>query len=84
VTRHHLNIFTAFDIWLAGLSRQTFKQIQANSRGGFSPTEQTLLENSLLPHDAYKLKDDPDIGNKVRVLRRTGRARMAPLSLPRE
>jgi hypothetical protein len=74
---HRLDEFTAFDIWLAGLSDQTFKQIQDADLESY----EKLLEHSLLPHDAFELKDDPHLGDKARNLRRARRRRMMPLTL---
>ena len=45
---NHLDEFTAFDIWLAGLSDQTFKQIQDANLESY---DEKLLEHSFLPHD---------------------------------
>src|SRR5216684_5685891 len=42
---HHCDAFTTFDIWLAGLSEETFKQIGVDLE-----LYQVLLEHSLLPH----------------------------------
>jgi len=69
--------FTTFDIWLAGLSEETFKRIGADLE-----PYQALLERSLLPHDAFEMKDDPKIGEEARILRGARRRRMAPLALP--
>ena len=79
VKRHetHHYAFTTFDIWLAGLSEETFKQIGADLE-----PYQALLERSLLPHDAFEMKDDPKIGEEARILRGARRRRMAPLALP--
>jgi hypothetical protein len=68
--------FTAFDIWLAGLSTETFAQI-----GGDLAAYQTLLERSLRPHDAFELVDDPLVGDVAKALRGSRRRRMAPLTL---
>jgi hypothetical protein len=71
-----LNEFTGFDIWLAGLSTDTFRQI-----GGDLDPYRTLLERSLRPHDAFELMDDPVVGEGARGLRGSRRRRMAPLAL---
>jgi hypothetical protein len=44
--------FTTFDIWLAGLSTDTFGQI-----GGDLAAYHALLDRSLRPHDAFELMD---------------------------
>jgi hypothetical protein len=73
--RNHPDTFTTFDIWLAGLSASTFRQV-----GEDLASYQILLERSLRPHDAFELKDDPSVGDKARKLRRPRRQRMAPLA----
>jgi hypothetical protein len=75
--KDHLDEFTAFDIWLAGLSDQTFKQIQDADLESY----EKLLEHPLPLRDALELKDDPDLGDKAKNLRRARRRRMAPLTL---
>ena len=75
---HHLDEFTAFDIWLAGLSDQTFKQVQD---ADLEPYEK-LLEHSPLPRDTFELQDDRHLGDKARYLRRARKQRMAPLTAP--
>jgi hypothetical protein len=77
--RHHFDGFTAFDIWLAGLLNETFKQIRD---ADFEPYK-TLLEHSLASHDAFELKDVPCIGEKAKELRGARRQKMAPLTFPR-
>jgi hypothetical protein len=67
---------TTFDIWLAGLSGETFNQIQDGDLVHY----QTLLERSLAPHDAFELKDVPQIGRKAKELRRARRQKMVPLT----
>jgi len=81
--RHHFDFegdqLITFDIWLAGLSCETFRQIQ---EGDLQPYKQ-LLERSLIPHDAFKLKEEPnEIGEVARQARGPRRRRMAPLALP--
>jgi hypothetical protein len=73
--RSHPDTFTAFDIWLAGLSTDTFAQI-----GGDLDAYRTLLERSLRPHDAFELMDDRVVGEKAKKLRVSRRRRMAPLT----
>jgi hypothetical protein len=55
--QNHFDGFTAFDIWLAGLSNEKFRQIQSQDLTHYK----TLLERSLAPHDALKLEDVPQI-----------------------
>jgi len=74
-TRSKGHDFTAFDIWLAGLSTDTFRQI-----GGDLVPYQILLERSLRPHDAFELTDDPLVGEKAKKLRKPRRQRVAPLA----
>lgn len=76
--KDHLDEFTAFDIWLAGLSDQTFKQIQ----GADLESYEKLLKHPLPPHDTFELKDSLGFKDKARNLRRARRQRMAPLTLP--
>ncbi|KAI9454622.1 hypothetical protein F5148DRAFT_424620 [Russula earlei] len=70
--------FTAFDIWLAGLDRETFNQLQDADTEPYK----ILLERSLMPHDAFKLVDDPTTGKETKKARETRRQMMAPLILP--
>ena len=74
----HLDGFTAFDIWLAGLSDKTFRQIKDADLDPY----RTLLERSLAPHDAFELKDVPGIGKKAKKSRGARRRKMAPLTFP--
>jgi hypothetical protein len=74
----HLDGFTTFDIWLAGLSDKTFRQIEDADLEHYK----MLLEHLLAPHDAFELKDDPGIGKKAKKLRGARRQKMAPLTLP--
>jgi hypothetical protein len=76
--QRHPNTFTAFDVWLAGLSTDTFKQI-----GEYLKSYEALLERSLRPHDAFEMLDDPRIGEPSREIRVACRRRMAPLILPK-
>ena len=51
--RHdRLNTFTAFDIWLSGLSTDTFREI-----GEDLESYEALLECSLRPYDSFELPD---------------------------
>ncbi|KAF8311127.1 uncharacterized protein EI90DRAFT_3098004 [Cantharellus anzutake] len=76
--QHHFSGFTTFDIWLAGLSCKTFKQIQEADLESY----QILLERSLMPHDALSLKDEPNVGEKARQGKEASRQSMVPLILP--
>ena len=67
--------FTAFDIWLAGLSGSTFGKIDEDLA-----SYQYLLDRSLRPHDGFELTDDPLIGDATRKLRGARRRRMASLA----
>ena len=73
--RHYFDGFTAFDIWLAGLSDKTYRQIEAGDLVHY----QTLLERSLAPHDAFELKD---VGKAAKRLRGARRRKMVPLVFP--
>jgi len=78
--RHHLGgLLTTFDIWLAGLSNETFRQIQSQDLTHYK----TLLECSL-PHDpyAFQLEDVPKIGNMAKKSRGARRRKMVPLAFP--
>ncbi|KAF8331933.1 uncharacterized protein EI90DRAFT_3055930 [Cantharellus anzutake] len=77
----HSDGLTTFDIWLAGLSCDTFEQIQDEAD---LQSYETLLERSLVPHDGFKLKGRPTMGKKVRKAKGSSRRRMAPLALPRD
>ena len=66
--------FTAFDVWCAGLGRETYKHIDDDLS-----CYQRLLERSLRPHDAFQLAEwegDEDTKRERGSLRR----RMAPLT----
>jgi hypothetical protein len=76
--QRHPDTFTAFDVWLSGLSTDTFKQI-----GGDLKSCEALLERSLRPHDAFEMSNDPRIGEPSREIRAACRRRMAPLMLPK-
>ena len=75
---HHFDGFTTFDIWLAGLSAETFRQIQDEDLEHYK----TLLEHSLAPHDAFELKDVAQIGKKAKKSRGSRRRKMVPLAFP--
>jgi len=80
-TQHHpdLRQLIAFDIWLAGLSCETFRQVQERDLQSYKQ----LLERSLMPHDAFKLQEEPnEIGKVARQARGPCRRRMAPLAIP--
>ncbi|KAI9507727.1 hypothetical protein F5148DRAFT_1376382 [Russula earlei] len=62
--------FTTFDIWLAGISHETFKQIQDEDLKSYN----ALLERSQLPHDAFKWKESKNTREAIA-------RRMAPLTL---
>ena len=73
--RHHTDRFTAFDVWCAGLDKETFNHI-----GGDMSSYRLLLERSLRPHDAFELKEDTELDEETRRLRGSLRRRMAPLT----
>jgi hypothetical protein len=70
--------FTTFDIWLAGLSTDTFGQI-----GGDLAAYHTLLDRSLRPHDAFELMDSRAGGDEAKESRGSRVRRMVPLMSPR-
>ena len=72
---HYSDPFTAFDVWLAGLSTAAFKHV-----GEDSASYRLLLDRSLEPHDAFDLKDDGEVDDETRACRGTVRRRMAPLT----
>jgi hypothetical protein len=76
--RHQFDGFTAFDIWLAGLSDKVYRQIEDGDLVHY----QTLLERSLAPHDAFKLKDVPQMGKEAKKSRGARRRKMVPLTFP--
>jgi len=79
--RHHpdLRQLTTFDIWLAGLSSETFRPVQENDLQSYKQ----LLERSLMPHDAFKLREEPkEMGKAARQARGPCRRRLAPLAIP--
>jgi len=72
---HHDNMFTAFDVWCAGLEKETFKHI-----GDDLSSYRLLLERSLRPHDAFELKEDTKMDEETKRLGGSLRRRMAPLT----
>ena len=77
--RHHEDRFTAFDVWCAGLSKDTFKHLDDDLA-----SYQFLLERSLRAHGAFELLDDPKLDEETRRLRGSLRRRMAPLITDRD
>jgi len=69
------DLFTAFDVWCAGLSNESFKHVDDDEAW-----YRILLEHSLQPHDAFELQDDPKVDDETKHLRGTLRWRMAPLT----
>jgi hypothetical protein len=69
---------TAFDIWCAGLSSDTF---QVNEKDDVSAYE-LPLERSLQPHDAFELGEtnDWDMDKETRAKRGRRRREMAALT----
>ena len=72
---HYPDPFTAFDVWIAGLSTAAFKHIDEDL-----VSYRLLLERSLEPHDAFELKDDDEVDTETRACRGSVRRRMAPLT----
>jgi len=70
--RHH-DEFTAFDIWIAGLSAAALNGIDEDLEA-----YQKLLDRSLRPHDAFILKDE-GLDETTRKAREDVRRRMVPL-----
>jgi hypothetical protein len=77
---HHFEGFTTFDIWLAGLSDKTYKQIKDEDLVHY----RTLLERSLTPHDAFELTDVQHISEEAKKSRGARRRKMAPLTFPQD
>jgi hypothetical protein len=71
----HDDPFTAFDVWCAGLSNDTFRHIDDDLA-----SYQLLLERSLRSHDAFELLEDPELDKETKQLRGALRRRMAPLT----
>lgn len=80
--QRHPDTFTAFDVWLAGLSTDTFNDI-----GGDLESYEALLERSLRPYDTFQMLDAPSQAVSKRwkskeFIAAACRQRMAPLILP--
>jgi hypothetical protein len=75
--RHHGGRFTAYDIWCAGLSRDTFNGIDPDV-----DSYKKLLTRSLQPHDAYNLSEMKDQYQDDLTINARGslRRRMEPLA----
>ncbi|KAI0245005.1 hypothetical protein BJV78DRAFT_1270710 [Lactifluus subvellereus] len=75
---HYADPFTAFDVWCAGLSPDTFRCI-----GDDLVPYQVLLERSLQPHDAFDLREtnDPRLDDETRAARGHRRRMMAALTM---
>ncbi|KIM51726.1 hypothetical protein SCLCIDRAFT_1224182 [Scleroderma citrinum Foug A] len=74
---HYYDDFTAFDVWCAGLSSDTFRHI-----GDDVTPYKDLLERSLQPHDAFNLKEideQPPVKEDMKLMRGLRRRRMAAL-----
>jgi hypothetical protein len=69
--------FTSFDIWCAGLSADTFKDI-----GGDLAAYKVLLDRSLRSHisEAIDLMDDPTLNDETKAARVEYRRRMLEMS----
>jgi hypothetical protein len=72
---HHSDPFTAFDVWIAGLSPAAYKHT-----GEDLESYRIMLERSLRRHDAFDLKDDGQVDAETRGMRGSIRRRMAPLT----
>ena len=72
---HHPDKFTSFDVWCAGLGKETFKHIDDDLA-----SYRLLLERSFRPHDAFKLQGEGEGDDETRCLRGSLRRRMAPLT----
>ncbi|KAN0102510.1 hypothetical protein V8E52_011873 [Russula decolorans] len=77
---HHFEGLTTFDIWLAGLSDETYKQIEDKDLVHY----RTLLECSLAPHDAFEFTDVQHISEEAKKSRGAQRWKMAPLTFPQD
>jgi hypothetical protein len=75
-SRDHDDKFTAYDVWCAGLSPETFRDID-----GDLVWYQSLLLQSLQPHDAFHLKEVKDKHPHPQTNEARGglRRRLAPL-----
>ena len=78
---NHTERFTAYDVWCAGLSPETFKDI-----GDDLSSYQALLHRSLQSHDVYDLKETKDqyMDEATRSARGSLRRRMEPLADTRD
>jgi hypothetical protein len=81
--QRHLNTFAAFDIWLAGLSTDTFRKIGRDLK-----SYEALLERSLRSHDAFEVLNEPSVGKRskgerLKEFRAACRWRMVPLISPK-
>ena len=72
--RHYVDKFTAFDIWIAGLSAAALNGIDKDLEA-----YEKLLDRSLRPHDAFILNDEKGLDETTRKVREDIRRRMAPL-----
>jgi hypothetical protein len=74
--RSHHGRLTAYDVWCAGLSPETFRDI-----GDDLTSYHALLQRSLQPHDVYDLKKTKDgfLDEPMRRARGSLRRRMEPL-----
>jgi hypothetical protein len=73
---HHADSFTAFDVWIAGLSAAAHKHIEKDLSSYIR-----LLERSLRPHDAFNMVDDDSMEDEARRSRGDAKRKMAPLIL---
>jgi hypothetical protein len=78
--RMHPDTFTSFDIWCAGVSRNTFDSIGEDDLTPY----QVLLDHSLRPHDAFDLRElqDTHLDPITKDFRGSQRRRMLPLMMP--
>jgi hypothetical protein len=79
--KRDVDSFTAFDIWCAGLSPDTFRVIWSDLKW-----YKTLFHLSLRSHDVFEVKDARDNYRNEETEQARGRQRrkMAPLSVPVE
>jgi hypothetical protein len=77
----NIDAFTVYDIWCAGLSADTFRDIGSDLKW-----YQTLSQRSLRPHDVFEVKDAKSNNRNegTEQARRRQRRKMAPLSVPVE
>ena len=74
--RRHNDAFTAYDIWCAGLSSDTFRDIGSDLRW-----YEALILRSMRRHDGFDVKETEE---DIRNARERQRRRMVPLSAPDE